>query len=317
MAKRILPWKSGCVYPIPDGYVDDSGELVLNRQSIRELSPELMMLMSDDVVATALPECPAAVIYGHARWDKVRKQLEALPNMEPEGRWIQRVMLGNLDPLGASDELKLSQPVTAHLLPKGASPDFCLVVFDSTSAEIWSYDQIVGIVGKPEPEESALIKFFRGDGTDHAGRTLEDILALDDFWLEHTHDYLQWLFPIPEPSQYNARVPVLTKADVACFRTDRHLRTQQIRALDRMLAFYGLERRDEGIFPLPGLNMRTHIWLKPAGHNHLRITRIIRSLQHCSQPELALRLQSAVIELGQSVGQVSEKSLNYWRNAIA
>ena len=315
MAKRIMSWKTGCVYPIPNGYVDDSGQLVLNRQSIRELSPELMILMSDDVVATALPECPAAVIYGHARWDKVRKQLEALPNMEPEGRWIQRVMLGNLDPVETSDELKLSQPVTAHLLPRGNRPDLCMVVFDSASAEIWSYDQIVGIVGKPEPEESALIKFFRGDGTDHAGRTLEDILALDDFWLEHTHDYLQWLFPIPEPSQYNARVPVLTREDIAWFRTDRHLRAQQIRGLDRMLAFYGLERRDEGIVALPVLNMKTHIWLKPAGHNHLRITRIIRSLQHCSQPALALNLQSVVIELGKGVGQVSDKSIEFWRSA--
>lgn len=317
MAKRILPWKIGCVYPIPDGYVDDSGQLVLNRQSIRELSLELMTLMSDEVVATALPECPAAVIYGDARLDKVRKQLEALPNTEPEGRWIQRVMLGNLHPLDGSNELKLSQSVTARLLTQGDRPDLCVVVFDSASAEIWSYDQIAGIVGKPEPEESALIKFFRGEGMDHAGRTLEGILALDDFWLEHTHDYLQWLFPIPEPSQYNARVPVLTQDDIAWFRTDRYLRTQQIRALDRMLAFYGLERSEDGIVALPGLNMKNHIWLKPAGHNHLRLTRIIRSLQYCSQPELALRLQSAVIELGQSVGQVSEKSLSYWRRATS
>ncbi len=82
-----------------------------------------------------------------------------------------------------------------------------------------------------------------------------------------------------------------------------------------MLAFYGLERRDEGIVALPGLNMKTHIWLKPAGHNHLRITRIIRSLQHCSQPALALNLQSVVIELGKGVGQVSDKSIEFWRSA--
>lgn len=130
-----------------------------------------------------------------------------------------------------------------------------------------------------------------------------------------THDYLQWTFPIPEPSQYNARVPVLTKEDIAWFRTDRHLRTQQIRALDRMLAFYGLERTDEGIVALPGLNMKTHIWLKPAGHNHLRITRIIRSLQYCAQPALALNLQSVVIELGRTVGKVSDKSMEFWRSA--
>lgn len=315
MAKRIMPWKIGCVYPIPDAYVDDDGHLVINRRAIGELSPELMTLMSDDVTATAVPECPAAVIYGNDRGEQVREQLEALPNLEPESRWLQRVMLGHLHPLGYSNDLKLSPAVTAYLLPKGTRTDFCTVVFDSTSAEIWSYDQIVGIVGKPEPEDSALIKFLRGEGADHVGRSLEDVLAFDDFWLEHTHDYLQWLFPTPEPSKYNSRVPVLTREDIATFRTEKELRIQQIRALDRMLAFYGLERRDDEIVPLPGLNMKTHIWLKPAGHNHLRITRIIRSLQYCSQPELALRLQSAVIDLGKSVGQVSDKSIEFWRSA--
>lgn len=315
MAKRIMSWKTGCVYPIPEAHVDADGQLVLNRQSISELSPELMTLMSEEVMATALPECPAAAIYGHGRAEKVREQLQALPNMEPEARWMQRIMLGNLQPLGVSDELKLSQPVTASLLPEGDRSDLCVVVFDSASAEIWSCDQIVGIVGKPEPEESALIKFFRGDGTDHAGRTIEDILALDDFWLEHTHDYLQWIFPIPEPSQYNARVPVLTREDRAWFRTDRRLRAQQTRALDRMLAFYGLERRGDEIVALSDLNMKTHIWLKPAGHNHLRITRIIRSLQYCSHPELALRLQSVVIDLGKRVGEVREESIRYWLRA--
>lgn len=315
MAKRIMSWKTGCVYPIPEAHVDADGQLVLNRQSISELSPELMTLMSEEVMATALPECPAAAIYGHGRAEKLREQLQALPNMEPEARWIQRIMLGNLQPLGVSDELKISQPVTARLLPEGDRSDLCVVVFDSASAEIWSYDQIVGIVGKPEPEESTLIKFFRGDRTDHAGRTIEDILALDDFWLEHTHDYLQWIFPIPEPSQYNARVPVLTREDRAWFRTDRRLRAQQTRALDRMLAFYGLERRGDEIVALSDLNMKTHIWLKPAGHNHLRITRIIRSLQYCSHPELALRLQSVVIDIGKRVGEVREESIGYWLRA--
>lgn len=316
MAKRMIPWQIGCVYPLPEARVNDEGQLVLNRELIRELSPELMTLLSDEVLVTAFPDCPAIVIYGRERGERVREQLESLSVTEPENRRIQRVMLGNLHFFGKSDELRLSPPLVTYLLAKGSRPDLCMIVFDPTRAEIWSCDQIAGIIGKPEAEDSAIIRFFRGDGRDHAGRRLEDILALDDFWLEHTHDYLQWLFPLPEPSRYNAQAPVLTSEDIACFRRDRQLRAQQIRALDRILAFYGLERRDREIFPLPGLSMKTHIWLKPRGHNHLRITRIIRSLHYCAQPELALSLQSAVIELGQSVGQVSEKTLGYWRNAI-
>ncbi|KPQ01688.1 opioid growth factor receptor-related protein [Marinobacter sp. HL-58] len=315
MAKRIMSWQIGCVYPIPDAYIDDEGQLVLKRQSIGELSPELMTLMSGEVLVTALPECPAAVIYGQDRGERLREQLEALPNMEPEGRWIQRVMLGNLHFFDESNDLRISEPVTARISPKTDLSDFCIVVFDCSRAEVWSCDQILEMVGKPEPEDSALIKFFRGDGRDHVGRTFEDILAFDDFWLEHTHDYIQWLFPIPETSNFNHQVPVLTSEDRACFRTEKTLRLQHQKALDRMLAFYGLERTEQGVVPMPGLNMKSYIWLKPAGHNHLRITRIIRSLQYCYQPEVAMEVQSAVIALGKSLGQVSEKTIGYWRTA--
>lgn len=54
---------------------------------------------------------------------------------------------------------------------------------------------------------SPIIAFYLGEATDHMNRTMDDIWALSPFWLEHTHDYLQWLFPIPEASRY-ARVPM-------------------------------------------------------------------------------------------------------------
>lgn len=44
--------------------------------------------------------------------------------------------------------------------------------------------------------DARLIAFHRGEGIDHKGRYLSEIWALSPFWLEHTHDYIQWLFPI-------------------------------------------------------------------------------------------------------------------------
>lgn len=82
-----------------------------------------------------------------------------------------------------------------------------------------------------------------------------------------------------------------------------------------MLAFFGLARRKRIIEPLADLNMGEHIWLKRGGHNHLRISRIIRSLHLCHQPELAAAFQHAVIEIGTTQGVVSEQSLGYWRAA--
>ena len=162
---------------------------------------------------------------------------------------------------------------------------------------------------------SALIRFYAEEGGDHKGRTLEDIWSLSSFWLEHTHDYIQWLFPIPEAGRFNGFAPLLGDEEQAAFDADEALRANQRRSLDVMLAFFGLARRELRIEPLPKLNMREHIWLKRGGHNHLRISRMIRSLHLCHQPELAAACQQAVIEIGTTQGVVSEQSMRYWRAA--
>jgi hypothetical protein len=163
--------------------------------------------------------------------------------------------------------------------------------------------------------DARLIAFHRGEGIDHKGRYLSEIWALSPFWLEHTHDYIQWLFPIPEAGRFNAFAPLLTPVVQAAFERDTLLRQHQQRSLDVMLDFFGLAREGNAISAQPNLSIQSHIWLKAGGHNHLRITRIIRSLALCHQPELAQAFQQAVINIGAQHGVVSETSLQFWRNA--
>ncbi len=82
-----------------------------------------------------------------------------------------------------------------------------------------------------------------------------------------------------------------------------------------MLSFLGLTRDGLNITAQPSLNIRDHIWLKAGGHNHLRISRMIRSLALCHQPKLAAAFQQAVIEIGSTQGIVSAESMAYWRVA--
>jgi hypothetical protein len=163
--------------------------------------------------------------------------------------------------------------------------------------------------------DARLIAFHRGEGIDHKGRYLSDIWALSPFWLEHTHDYIQWLFPIPEAGRFNAFAPLLTSVVQAAFEGDNLLRLHQQRSLDVMLDFFGLAREGNAISAQSTLSIQSHIWLKAGGHNHLRITRLIRSLFLCHQPELARAFQRAVIDIGTQHGVVSEKSLQFWREA--
>lgn len=164
--------------------------------------------------------------------------------------------------------------------------------------------------------DTRLIDFYSGEGLDHKGRRLEDIWALSSFWLEHTHDYIQWLFPIPEAGRFNGFAPLLTPTVQAAFQDSDVMRQHQQQSLAVMLDFFGLARDENGIVAQPTLAIPTHIWLKAGGHNHLRITRIIRSLALCHQPGLARTFQQAVIEIGTHRGVVSDSSIHYWREAF-
>ena len=54
-----------------------------------------------------------------------------------------------------------------------------------------------------------VLAFLEGQGTDGAGRTVFEVLGLNDPALEHSHDFIQWLFPLEEPSQAVPSAPVL------------------------------------------------------------------------------------------------------------
>jgi hypothetical protein len=130
--------------------------------------------------------------------------------------------------------------------------------------------------------ETPILRFYGSGGTDHAGRTLEEILAWDDWHLEEVHDYIQWLFPLQEPSRANPCAPLLTADDIASFRRSPPRLEALHRAFVRILAFYGCEAIGSGgdtvIARSSDWPARSANWVRPSNHNHLRLTRIMKSL---------------------------------------
>ena len=63
-----------------------------------------------------------------------------------------------------------------------------------------------------------IVMFLEGEGTDARSRTVFDVLAMDDVAMERTHDFIQWLFPLPEPSAAVPGSPVLTPGDIQAIR---------------------------------------------------------------------------------------------------
>jgi len=143
--------------------------------------------------------------------------------------------------------------------------------------------------------------YLAGAGRDGRGRSIEDVLAFSDRELESIHDYVQWLFPLPTRSGAQPGAPVLTADEIEAVRADRQATDNLRRAAERMLRFYG----------------STTWWLTAHDHNHLRITRIIRSLRLLAGPEEARSFHRAVLALQDAAGApVNPESLRFWREAV-
>jgi hypothetical protein len=167
---------------------------------------------------------------------------------------------------------------------------------------------------------SAITDFYAGTGQDGSGRTLREILGWSDRRLEVVHDYIQWLFPLPEPSGANPSAPVLDAESIAQFRADEALRARLREALERMLAFYGFVRGDGAIVPGEHFEQHARHWLTPGNHNHLRITRILRSLRVLgleAEAERFWRGLQAIHAREAAAGRysITERTFAYWRRA--
>lgn len=149
--------------------------------------------------------------------------------------------------------------------------------------------------------EEKLISFLQGTGRDSQGRYHADILKFSDEELEEIHDYIQWLFPLREKSMAVPGSPVIESDEmIQTLRSDAEVRAHMFQALERMKQFYGDNDH----------------WLEQGNHNHLRITRILKSISLLSSPENAREFYKFIMQRVESAQPVTKESLEYWRKSI-
>jgi hypothetical protein len=168
--------------------------------------------------------------------------------------------------------------------------------------------------------ETKIVAFYRGDGRDHRGRSLADIHEFDFQALELHHDYIQWLFPLPEPSGANASAPLLTDDDIASFTSDPALARALRQSLELMLQFYGLELTASdmriGVRKSGHFDERSQ-WLTRGNHNCLRISRILSSLSLLGLKAYALAFLELLEEIyGEEPDTIGTTTIGYWRRAL-
>ncbi len=157
-----------------------------------------------------------------------------------------------------------------------------------------------------------LIPFYHCVGSDREGRVFDQILNQDDAWLENTHNYIQWLFPLDRQSQFNNRAPVLNAPTIRAL----HRNLNMLRAFDRMLAFYGLERVEERVQRGVNWEERSRNWITRNNHNFMRITRILTSLRLFGFEKEAAAFFDQLSTIYQEHGSKIGDAFNHWQGAI-
>lgn len=175
-----------------------------------------------------------------------------------------------------------------------------------------------------------ITEFYYGSGDPYA---FEDIVhgVWSDEKLDACHDYIQWLFPTDEPSQF-CNAPLVSEEDKVLFQTDEELGNRLTSAAKRFFEFLGLDLTvmedevtddevtfDPTVIVVRGDNFserRPYVW-KEFNHNWLRITRVLRSLQVLGCAELAQAFFVCLQGLRDSEGIAeSGTSFSHWEKAM-
>jgi len=206
---------------------------------------------------------------------------------------------------GTSDNI--SNSVYSH---KARSPK---TVFDPES-----YLQASQIKAEMASGSNILLAFFEGSGTDKKGRTLSEMLQWSDMKLEDTHDFIQTMFPLPEGSLFNCNASLVDKQVFDAFRSRPDLQINLRKAFHRLLSFWGFYIEEKDSIPHITLDVGFRSvanWIRNTNHNHLRMTRVIRSLRVLGLEEEAVAFTRALCESDFLKTRVSYISRMFWTRA--
>lgn len=150
-------------------------------------------------------------------------------------------------------------------------------------------------------QPSPLITFLSGSGKDSNKRTLEDVLSFSDTKLENEHDYIQWLFPLREQSGAIWDAPTLSNVDITYASKNTSVQDNFSKGLERITAFY----------------LSNDHWLTPDDHNHLRITRILKSTRLILGKEKSSEFYSLLLSrIQEKDANINPKNMAYWHEAM-
>lgn len=167
-----------------------------------------------------------------------------------------------------------------------------------------------------------LVPFYLGEQTDAEGRMIREIWTWDFEELECVHNYIQWLFPLPEKSSFNSEAPIVDDEVIQAFHTSTDLRQNLLKSLTLMLKFYGLQGCEDNngrfvVTKSEGYLDRKQEWICIMNHNYLRITRILKCLMVLGLESYAQAFYYCLEQIYREESRhIGGKTFQYWTNTV-
>lgn len=156
-----------------------------------------------------------------------------------------------------------------------------------------------------------IIDFYQNKPTDCLYK-LEDIWSWRSDKLESAHDYIQYLFPTDQASNFNINAPLVTEVDKLEFKRNDDLRNRLLKSFHVFLEFLGLKHENNKVTVL---KLNNQAISSNPDHNWLRITRILRSLKLLGLEKEAKQFYNCLKELREA-GNFSNNSMMHFTKAI-
>ncbi|MEH1893799.1 MAG: opioid growth factor receptor-related protein [Nostoc sp.] len=167
-----------------------------------------------------------------------------------------------------------------------------------------------------------LVLFYLGEQRDSEDRTIQEIWTWSFEELECTHDYIQWLFPLPEQSAFNPNAPIVDKEVIQAFKNNPRLRQNLLRSLTVMLQFYGLQCHESNdgkivVSQSEDYQNRKREWVCIFDHNYLRITRILKCLITFGLENEAEAFYECLRQIyREDSDRIGGETFQHWTNAV-
>lgn len=154
-----------------------------------------------------------------------------------------------------------------------------------------------------------LMRFFRNEQPDNRDRYHKDILQFGKNEIEYKHDFIQWIFPTIEKSQFHPEAPTFEENFSERFQKDELAKSNYCRSCQMYLNYIGfrcvqgkIECIKQGqIYELPS-------------HNYLRITRMLNSLNQVGNNTCSVNLYQALMkEVRADSNKIDERTIKYWK----